>query len=91
VRTDDVVAPIGGVTGFVPKSNVMPCGGSEIVRFTGEKNTPSDWTVIVELADPPGAIVRDDGEVVSVKSAKPAAMVTSRFTLWISGPLVPFI
>jgi hypothetical protein len=42
VAVDDVVPPIGGVTGFVSNSSVTPSGVPELVRFTGEKNTPSD-------------------------------------------------
>jgi hypothetical protein len=43
--------------------------------------------VIVEVADPPGEIDRYAGEAVIVKSATPAAIVTSRLVLWIVEPL----
>jgi hypothetical protein len=67
----------------------MSSGAPELVRFTDEKNTPSDWTMMVEAADPPGGIDRYDGETVIAKSATPAAIVTSRSALRISEPLVP--
>ena len=91
VASDDDVAPIGGVTGLVPNTTVMPCGTSGLVRYTAEKNTPSDWTVMVEVADPPGTMDRYEGEGVMAKSAVPAAIVTVRFALWVSEPLVPVI
>ena len=89
VTADSAVQPIGGVTGFAAKSNDMPPGAPELPRFTGEKNTPSDWTAIVEVTDPPGGINRDEGEARIVKSATPAPMVTVRFTLWVSELLFP--
>jgi hypothetical protein len=49
---------MGGVTGFVSNSSVIPSGAPELVRVTGEKNTPSDWTVTVEAAEPPGGMDR---------------------------------
>jgi hypothetical protein len=80
---------MGDVTGLVPNVNIMPSGAPELLRFTGEKNTPRDWTVIVEVADAPGGMDRYDGEAVIAKSATPAATVTSRSTLWVSMLLVP--
>jgi hypothetical protein len=59
----------------------MPFGAPELVRLTGEKKTPSDWTMIFEAADALGGMDRYDGEAIIVKSATPAATVTSRFTL----------
>jgi hypothetical protein len=42
VRVDGTVPPIGGVTGFVPNSSVIPFGAPEVVRYTDEENTPTD-------------------------------------------------
>jgi len=90
VRTDDAVSPISGVTGFAPNTKAMPSGAPELVRLTGEKNTPSDSTIIFEAADALGGIDRYDGEATIAKSAAPAAIVTSRFNVCVSEPLVPF-
>jgi hypothetical protein len=53
VRVDDLVPAMGGVTGFVSNINIMPSGTPEAFRLTGEKNTPRDWIVMVEVPAAP--------------------------------------
>lgn len=77
VRIDDAVPPGGGVTGVVPKTRFRPAGAPEVVRSTGEENTPKDCTATVEVADVPGLSDNEDGDGVIVKSAAPALICTA--------------
>lgn len=81
LRVEDVVPPTVGVTGFGSNTNIRPSGAPELLRLTGEKNTPKDWIVMIEVATAPGGIDRKEGEGEMAKSATPATIVTSRFVV----------
>jgi hypothetical protein len=89
VRTECATPPPGGITGFVAKEVVRPLGAPETVKSTGSENTPTDCTVTVEVADPPGVIDSDSGEVEIAKSLVPASICTDKSALRVIEPPVP--
>jgi len=53
MRGEDVLPPIGGVSGFVPKAATTPAGNPETVRFTGELKLIRELTITVVVPDEP--------------------------------------
>jgi hypothetical protein len=89
VITVEAAAP-EGVTVAGLKEQVMPKAGSEQVKLTAELNPYCGVTVSFTVPDEPEVILREAGEVPSVKFGG-GALVTWRETVVFSvaPPLVP--
>ena len=73
-----------------PRDGVMP-GGAFDERPTVPMNPLTLSTVIVELTEPPCAMVRNDGEAKTLKSGNwmfEGLTLTVRYRRWITDPLV---
>ena len=88
VRVDVAELPDGGVTEAGLKVPVAPVGRPETVRPTAELKPFRDVTVMVEVPEPLGAIVRDVGEALREKSGG-GATINETVAVCVREPLVP--
>lgn len=69
---------------------VTPAGAPETERVTAELKPLIEVTVMVDVSEPPCAIVKDVGEALIEKSGGGRAVIVSEIsTPWVSAPLVP--
>ena len=89
VSVDVADPPDGGVTGVGLSVAVIP-GGAVVANPTALLNPLSDFTVIVEVPDPPRLIVKEDGDADIEKSGVTGAgTVTITVVEWLNESLVP--
>ena len=68
VNVDVAVPSVGGVTGLTLNVVVTPVGAPETERVTGKLKPFNDVIVIVDVSEPPCAMVREVGDAEIEKS-----------------------